>query len=86
MRNRMLIWLLLGGGAFVLLAVTLVAIVLTFNGQDTGDFAFSDRIQVVEVEGELLDSQPIIEQLKKYEDSDSVKAILLNVDSPGGGV
>jgi protease-4 len=86
MRNRMLIWLLLGGGAFVLLAVTLVAIVLTLNGQDTGDFAFSDRIQVVEVEGELLDSQPIIEQLKKYEDSDSVKAILLNVDSPGGGV
>ena len=86
MRNRMLIWLLLGGGAFLLLAVTLVAIVLTFNGQDTGDFTFSDRIQVVEVEGELLDSQPIIEQLKKYEDSDSVKAILLNVDSPGGGV
>ena len=26
------------------------------------------------------------EQLKRYEDSDSVRAILLNIDSPGGGV
>src|SRR5215475_3034294 len=86
MRNRMLVWLLLGGGAFVLLAITLASVALTFSGNESGQFAFSDRIQVVEVEGELLDSQPIIEQLKKYEDADSVKAILLNVDSPGGGV
>ena len=50
------------------------------------EFAFSDRIQVVDIEGELVDSRPIIEQLKRYEDSKSVPAILLNVDSPGGGV
>src|SRR5215510_3623091 len=86
MRNRTLIWLLLGGGAVVLLAVTVVAVLLTFNADDGGDFAFSDRIQVVDVDGQLLDSRPILEQLKRYEDSDSVKAILLNVDSPGGGV
>src|SRR5438105_2712542 len=86
MRNRMLIWLLLGGGAFVLLAVTVVAILLTFNGEDATEFAFSDRVQVVDVEGELLQSRPIVDQLKRYEDSNSVKAILLNIDSPGGGV
>src|SRR6516165_3516567 len=87
MRNRMLIWLLLGGGAFVLLAITLAAVVLTFGGDDGGgDFAFSDRIQVIEIDGELVQSKPIIDQLKRYEDSNSVKAILLNIDSPGGGV
>src|SRR5215471_13049689 len=86
MRNRMLIWLLLGGGAFVLLVITLAAVLLTFSGDDSGQFPFSDRIQVVDVEGELVQSRPIIEQLKRYEDSNSVKAILLNVDSPGGGV
>ena len=68
MRNRMLIWLLLGGGAFVLLAVTLVAFVLTFNGEDGAEFAFSDRVQVVDIEGELVQSRLIIEQLKRYED------------------
>src|SRR5436190_326295 len=86
MRNRMLIWLLLGGGAFVLLSVIVIAIALTISSDEAADFPFSDRIQVVDVEGELLNSRPILEQLKRYEDSNNVRAILLNIDSPGGGV
>jgi len=82
----MLFWLLLGGGAFVLLTVVALALLLAYGGDSSGDFAFGNRIQVVDVEGELVDSRPIIEQLKRYEDSKSVPAILLNVDSPGGGV
>ena len=70
----------------MLLAITLASIVLTFSGNESGQFGFSDRVQVVDVEGELVESRPILEQLKRYEDSNSVKAILLNVDSPGGGV
>jgi protease-4 len=86
MKNRILIWLLLGGGAFVLFAVGILAVFVTFSGEEGTEFAFSDRIQVVDIEGELFDSRAIIEQLKRYEDSSSVKAILLNIDSPGGGV
>src|SRR5437773_5929383 len=86
MRNRVSLLLLLGGGAFVLLAIALVAVALTFSADDATDLAFSDRIQVVDVDGELVESRPILDQLKRYEDSNSVKAILLNIDSPGGGV
>jgi protease IV len=86
MRNRTLIWLLLGGGAFLLLAMTVVAIALTFGGDSGGDFGFSDRVQVVDIEGELVQSRAILEELKRYEDSSSIRAILLNIDSPGGGV
>ena len=86
MRNRMLFWLLLGGGAFILLAVVALSLILAYGGEGSGDFAFGNRIQVVDIEGELIDSRPIIEQLKRYEDTKSVPAILLNVDSPGGGV
>ena len=85
MRNRTLIWLLLGGGAFLLLAVMLMAVILTFSGGNRTDFAFSGQIQVVDVDGELVESRSILDQLKRYEDSSSVKAILLNIDSPGGG-
>jgi protease-4 len=83
----MIIWLLLGGGVFSLFLVTLVAVVLTF-GQGGGgpDFAFGDRIQIVNIEGTLLESRSIIDQLKQYEDSPSVPAILLNINSPGGDV
>ena len=70
----------------MLLAVVVIAIALTVGSEESADFPFSDRIQVVEVEGELVQSRPILDQLKRYEDSNSVKAILLNIDSPGGGV
>src|SRR3989441_4658947 len=86
MQNRTLIWLLLGGGAFVLLVVLLLAVVLTFSGDGRAEFAFSGQVQVVDIDGELVESRPILDQLKRYEDSNSVKAILLNIDSPGGGV
>jgi protease-4 len=86
MRNRMLLWLLLGGGAFVLLAVVALSLVVAYGGSESSEFSFGDRIQVVDVEGELVDSRGVIEQLKRYEDNKSVRAILLNVDSPGGGV
>ncbi len=86
MRNRMLIWLLLGGGAFVLLAIAAGRHRADVQRRGRAEFAFSDRIQVVDIEGELVESRSILEQLKRYEDSNSVKAILLNIDSPGGGV
>jgi len=70
----------------VLLAIALVAVMLTFSADDATDLTFSDRIEVVDVDGELVESRPILDQLKRYEDSNSVKAILLNIDSPGGGV
>src|SRR5437667_10271917 len=86
MRNRVSIWLLLGGGAFLLWPIALVAVMLTFSADDATDLTFSDRIQVVDVDGEFAESRAILDQLKRYEDSNSVKAILLNIDSPGGGV
>jgi hypothetical protein len=52
----MLIWLLLGGGAFVLLAVIVIVLALTVSSEQSADFPFSDRIQVVDVEGELRSS------------------------------
>ena len=50
MNNRTLIWLLLGGGAFVLLAVTLLAIAVTFGEDEGTALGFSDRVQVVDIE------------------------------------
>jgi len=84
--NRTLIWLLLGGGAFVLLVITLLAVMVTMGNDESADFGFSDRVQVVDLQGEIVDSREVIQQLKRYEDSNNVRAILLNIDSPGGGV
>lgn len=74
---RVLFWLVLGG--FLLL--TLVNIL----GPDL-DVSGEDRIALIRVEGVILDAQQTVGDLKKYGESPSVKAIVLRIDSPGGGV
>jgi protease IV len=46
----------------------------------------SDKVAVVKIEGVILDSDDVIDQLKKYSKDTSVKAIVLRINSPGGAV
>ena len=45
-----------------------------------------ERIGLIRVEGIILDSKNIVDELKRYSKNPSVKAILLRIDSPGGAV
>lgn len=45
-----------------------------------------EKIAVVRIQGVILDSGVVLEQLKEYRENPSVKAILLRIDSPGGAV
>ncbi len=45
-----------------------------------------DKVAVLPVTGLIADSEATIEQLKKFAKDDSVKAIVLRINSPGGGV
>ncbi|NJD68505.1 MAG: signal peptide peptidase SppA [Candidatus Methylomirabilota bacterium] len=44
------------------------------------------KIALITVEGVILDSKEIIEQLEKHRTNPTVKAIVLRINSPGGGV
>jgi protease-4 len=44
-----------------------------------------DSIAVIDVSGVILDADKIDKQLERYGDDDSIKAIILHIDSPGGG-
>jgi protease-4 len=46
----------------------------------------SKAIAIIEVEGPIYDSKPIVRQLKTYGKNPVIKGILLRIDSPGGGV
>ncbi len=56
------------------------------SGFGSRKFAFGDKIAVVEIRGLITQSQGIIEELHQYNDDEGVKAIILRIDSPGGGV
>jgi protease-4 len=87
-RSRIWIWLLVGGGLFALFVVAVFTLVyLTFGGQDEASFSgFGSKIAVVELDGVIFSPKQIVPQLKKFADDDSVKAIIIHVNSPGGGV
>ena len=88
-RSRVWLWIVIGGGAFflfVLAVFTLVYFTLHAGGEEASLTSFGDKIGVVDLEGVILDPKTIVPQLKKYGDDDSIKAIILHVNSPGGGV
>src|SRR6202522_3209910 len=89
-RSRTLLWILIGGGAFflfVLAVFSLVYLTLHAGGTEAGGLgSFGDRIGVVDLDGVILSPQPVVGQLEKCGDDDSIKAIIIHVNSPGGGV
>jgi protease-4 len=88
-RSRTLLWIVIGGGAFFLFVMSvfvLVYLTLHAGGEQASLHAFGDKIGVVDLEGVIVDPGVIVPQLKKFGDDDSIKAIIIRVNSPGGGV
>lgn len=46
----------------------------------------SDKVALVKIEGLLVTSENVVEELNDYAEDGSIKAIVLRIDSPGGGV
>ncbi|HSL91768.1 MAG TPA: signal peptide peptidase SppA [Candidatus Limnocylindrales bacterium] len=53
---------------------------------DDWSFKTGDKVAVLPVTGLIADSENTIDQLKKFAKDDSVKAIVIRINSPGGGV
>ena len=86
-RSRVFLWVLLGGGAFFLFLLAVFALVyFTVRTQQKDSFAgFGDKIAVVDLEGVIMSPKDTVEQLRKFGDDSSIKAIIIHVNSPGGG-
>jgi protease-4 len=75
--------------AVVVLAIGLMAsfAMKNFNAGDSStSTAFGgSSIAVIDVTGVILDADKVDKQLEKFGNDDNVKAIILHIDSPGGG-
>ena len=76
-RFRVVMWIVLAGLVLLFLINTVFPDL---------DLSSEERIAVVRVEGVILDAQPTIGELKRYGENPLVKAIVIRIDSPGGGV
>ena len=86
-RPRTLLWILLGGGAFFLFTLLIFSLLYFSTRGNDSDFALGsgDKIAVIEINDIILQAKPFVDQLKRYGDDSSIKAIILRIDSPGGG-
>ena len=69
----------------VLFFLGLSGIVLALLGKGIF-FSSQERVGVVQIKGLLTDSRTTIKQLDHYRDDDTIKAIVLRINSPGGAV
>lgn len=89
MKRSSLIWTLVVGGILVgLFVISLVAIMAVVSDGDDFRLGGGEQIAVIPVEGVIGDemAKTVNRQLKQYGDDSRIKAILLRIDSPGGGV
>ncbi len=87
-QSRTLLWIVIGGGAFFLFLIAVFTLVyVSMRGQRGDGFGgFGEKIAVVDIEGVIMQPKTVAEQLKRYGDDSSIKAIILHINTPGGGV
>ena len=71
-------------GFFILFIM--FAVIVTSVTEDGRMLSRSDKIAVIEVTGIITDSSDINREIIGYGERDDIKAVVLRIDSPGGGV
>jgi len=81
-------WASIFAGIIVLGVLGFTALIVTLVNSTSGDtdtFASSNSIAVIDITGVILDADKIDTQIRKFGNDSNVKAIILHIDSPGGG-
>ena len=71
---------------FVILFIVALYSGLNKTDYDSDSFSSKDKIALIELKGTILNADKFTEQLKKYRKRDDIKALVLRINSPGGGV
>jgi protease-4 len=83
-KKKMVIGLLVIAGLIVVFFSALMLVSRWFG--KPSQLSFGDKIAVVEIRGVIAQSSSVIEEIHQHLSDDGVKAIILRIDSPGGGV
>ena len=85
--SNVVLWILIGCGALLVFGALLFVLLLySMKSDETSDFSFAEnKVAIVELNGPIFDSQPVVDQLERYGKDSGVRAIVLRINSPGGG-
>ena len=85
MKKRSIITLIvIFGGLFVGLIIFIAVLMVAF-GADTSRLN-EPSIGVVEVDGSIMESEEVVQQLRDFEEEEQIRGVIVRVNSPGGAV
>ena len=84
-KNPVLIGLIVIGVIMVVFVGSIILLTFMFR-RETPSFALGDKVGVVEINSVISNSREVIKGIRSFVEDAGVKAIVLRVDSPGGGV
>jgi len=62
-------------------------VLLTLTAKSVGSFRVSQkRVAIIEIIGPIINPGPVVEKLERYMKNSSIPAIVIRLDTPGGGV
>lgn len=68
------------------LFLLLVSIGLSMRGESFSMRPWGGEVALVDVKGVITSSEDVVRQIKKYQEDGKVKALVVRLDTPGGGV
>jgi protease-4 len=74
------------GLVFVGIALFAFSAAIRFTGGEYTYGGSGDKIAIVEINDVIMSSERTVEQIKKYRQDKSIKAIIIRMNTPGGGV
>jgi len=78
---------LLLGATVATVALAFLVVNMALSGNDRMSFgSLGGRIGLVELTGEIDESDTVVDQLERLQHDPGVRAIVIRIDSPGGGV
>lgn len=69
-----------------IVATTSILLSVISGVTERQEMKYGEKVGVIEVSGIVLDATPVLEDLKKFRKTDTVKAIVVRINSPGGAV
>ena len=85
--GKKIFFIVLIAAGVLLFGLTMAAIVWSSFSQNSGmEVSYGKYVGIVEVNGAIISPDETVTLIKKYRDNNAIKAIVLRVQSPGGGV
>jgi protease-4 len=77
----------LSGCLLLMAGLVVLSIIVVAMGKDSGELSLSThKVAIIPIEGEIFDSRDTLDALDRYAENNTVKAIVIRINSPGGAI